>query len=97
MTTTISDADERRINTAVTQLAAVEQLHHRIEEDVIPFDCADGGCDHEEAALGEECPTVKLAVCAHCFGLVQNADPENYIPSDVHWPCATAKAFGAVA
>jgi len=97
MTTTISDADERRLNLAVTQLAAVEQLHHRTEEDVLPFDCVEGECDHEEAERGDECPTVKLAICHHCFGLIQEIDPEHYVPSDVHWPCATAKAFGAVA
>jgi len=97
MSTTISDADVRRINTAVTQLAAVEQLHHRTEEDVLPWDCAEGECDHEEAERGEECPTVKLAVCNHCFGLVQDIDPEHAVPAEVHWPCATAKAFGAAA
>lgn len=96
MTTTISDADARRINTAVTQLAAVELLHRRIDEDAIAHECAMGECDHDEADLGGECPTFPVAVCRECFGHL-NLDDETTIPQWAHWPCATAKAFGVIA
>ena len=96
MTEKISAADVRRISAAVTQLAAVEQLHHRSEEDAIAHDCAMGQCDHEEAARGDECPTHPVSVCACCFGHL-NLDDETTIPRWALWPCATAKAFGAVA
>jgi hypothetical protein len=93
MTTTISDADERRINLAVTQLAAVEGLHQRHTEEVMAWECANADCEHED-----ECPTAEVFVCSHCFGLAVDTDhDEQMVPSDVYWPCATAKAFGAVA
>ena len=93
MTETISDIDVARINRAVTQLAAVEQLHAKDTEEVMAWECANADCEHDS-----DCPTDQVFVCKHCWDLAIDADAEDYIvPSDVYWPCPTAKAFGAVA
>lgn len=63
-------------------LDAVTKLHYQREdtEDVIPWSCMDGPCEHDD-----DCPEVAVKGCDEC------STPE-YI---VQWPCPTARAVTA--
>lgn len=73
-----SIADVPRI---LTGLDAVTKLHYADgeTEDVIPFSCMDGPCEHGD----EECPVVTVTGCYEC------STPE-YI---VEYPCPTIRAI----
>jgi len=61
--------------------------HSPVTEDVIPFDCIYGECEHD--GLSEfGCPPVSMVVCDRCEG-----DPYDGIGTFVAWPGEHAPAL----
>ena len=72
-------------------LEAVLELHRPVGEEVIPWDCAEGDCDHED----DEHPLDTVTLCGECYRLAVEVSPyygENGC-SAVLWPCPTVKAI----
>ena len=73
-------------------IARVERLHAPREIDVLPADCADGDCDHEES-----CPPVAAQQCEQCAEIAETANA--YYGEDGRaavltlWPCATIRTL----
>jgi hypothetical protein len=79
-----------------TALAAVRKLHTPREEEILPYACMEGDCDHPEAMRDSDgCPPVKVQVCTECTNLAWAKDPE-WLPGEARFPCATIKAIEAV-
>lgn len=74
----------------VDPLQRVLALHHKNWVDGRTGDCARQECEH----YNDECPTVPVPVCAHCFGMVEHLyeDDDMPWPSEVIWPCPTVSA-----
>ena len=75
----------------VDALEAVLELHRPVGEEVIPWDCAEGDCDHED----DEHPLDTVTLCGECYRLAVEVSPyygENGC-STVLWPCPTVKAI----
>ena len=72
-------------------LEKVLELHRPVGEEVIPWDCAEGDCDHED----DEHPLDTVTLCGECYRLAVEVSPyygENGC-SAVLWPCPTVKAI----
>lgn len=74
-------------------LSAALELHRPVDEEVIPWDCAEGDCDHED----DEHPLDTVTLCEECYRLAAEVSPyygENGC-SAVLWPCPTAATITA--
>lgn len=72
-------------------LEKVLELHQPVGEEVIPWDCAEGDCDHED----DEHPLDTATLCGECYRLAVEVSPyygENGC-SAILWPCPTVKAI----
>jgi len=69
----------------------VRELHKPQEVEGIAWECYQGDCEHDD-----ECPSETFWVCAECYGLTAEVDPEMYHASTV-WPCKTATTLGVAA
>lgn len=75
----------------VDALEKVRELHQPVGEEVIPWDCAEGDCDHED----DEHPLDTATLCGECYRLAVEVSPyygESGC-SAVLWPCPTFKAI----
>lgn len=80
----LADAEARAARDAALD------LHKPYQEEAIGWACVDGACSHDRDA---DCPTFEVTVCAECYALAADRDPE-LITGAVKWPCATARALG---
>ena len=67
------------------------ELHRPTDVEVIPWDCGEGECDHED----DEHPTETVVLCEECYRLALDVYPyygENGC-SAVLWPCPTVTAI----
>lgn len=62
-------------------------LHKPVIEWVVPIECDDGECEHEDGNH----PEVPMTICEHCQTI---RDEENDESLRRPWPCDTAKAGG---
>jgi hypothetical protein len=63
---------------------AVELLHRAEQESVLPWDCYQGNCDHDE------CREVEETICAECTRLATEFNDE---AGCIRWPCPTIEAL----
>jgi hypothetical protein len=74
----------------------VLKLHRPVKEQGYAMDCVNLACEHADDVAFPECPMVTFTVCGHCSFISNHGGPwEDLIPSEVMWPCETAKAAKA--
>jgi hypothetical protein len=65
---------------------AALKLHRRDMQEVMPWNCFDGLCDHDG-----DCEPVEVPVCWECTRIRLDSYEEAGVEP---WPCPTAKALG---
>lgn len=71
--------------TADLAIERVKELHRCEREEVLPWACYNGDCDHED-----ECPLVECDSCRECSRIALDVNDEAGV---VVWPCRTIKAI----
>lgn len=73
--------------TPAERLAAVAELHRPVVEWVIPIECSDGDCDHEDCPKAE----IPMTICEECSS-IREEENDDFLRRP--WPCATAMVGG---
>ena len=79
----------RRIERLEAAEQRVRALHNKLTEDVVPWECENCECNHEDK--GEDCPDfITVDICVACTEAAQTIDDCAPV---VLWPCDTTKAL----